>query len=243
MADMKHVPVPYPTVDQGMHSVRHLINAAVGSEPADRNTLIAHGWVGSGSGFGQLFPTDGGMQAVDLTDVEKQALGKFVEMEADPAAVGAAAWRETVKVILVLLLRLLGCLLLVVAFQADTAVAEQAPRPPQAPAPPAGSADYSAAYQSAVREGRTLYVWVGYKCPSSANQLSEAVHVFVDSFRGSTVQRVVVGVPDGVGGLDRVGEVLAPDCCAAELERVARRVPLVARSPQPRMAKHGACAT
>lgn len=83
--------------------------------------------------------------------------------------------------------------------------------------------DYKTAADLAARERKLLYVWVAYKCPSSANQILDAVHVFVDRFQGDDRQRVVVAVPDGSGWLHLAGEVQAEDCCASELRRVVER--------------------
>ena len=83
--------------------------------------------------------------------------------------------------------------------------------------------DYGAAARRAVREGLPLYVWVAYKCPSSANQIPEAVHVFLSEFEGSDEQRVVVGLPNGSGWLDEAGVVQAEDCCATALRAVVSR--------------------
>lgn len=84
---------------------------------------------------------------------------------------------------------------------------------------------YTEAGELAAKENRPLMVWIAYKCPSSANQLPGAVHVFLDRFQGDTTQRVVVGVPDGKGWLNLAGTVKAEDCCASTLTRVAEGGP------------------
>lgn len=81
--------------------------------------------------------------------------------------------------------------------------------------------DYGEASRKAAREGKTLYVWVAYNCPSSAVQLPEAIHCFVDSFQDDATQRVIVATPNGRGWLSLRGTVMAEDCCAATLRRTA----------------------
>jgi hypothetical protein len=98
------------------------------------------------------------------------------------------------------------------------------PTPPApTPAPDLYAMTYGEAARKAAREGRPLCVWVQYKCPSSAAQLPECVHCFVDEMYGSRTQRVVGAVPDGEGWMGYAGEVSAADCCASSLRAVLER--------------------
>jgi hypothetical protein len=79
---------------------------------------------------------------------------------------------------------------------------------------------YQEATAKAVKDKKPLCVWVAYKCPSTAGQLPECVHCFLDAFEGSKDQRVVVALPNSVGWLSVAGVVAAPDCCAANIRRL-----------------------
>lgn len=118
--------------------------------------------------------------------------------------------------------------------------AQQAPKPPQAPSLPevrpgvlpsaSWGLSYKEASEKAALEKKILCVWVAYKCPSTANQLPETIHCFVEEHERDRTQRVVVGIPNGRGWLTEAGTVLAADCCANEIHRVARGA---AVSPNP----------
>lgn len=133
--EMKHIPVAYPTVEDGLDSASHLGKAALGIEDVARNVLIAHSWVAGGTGLGQVFPPNAvtGTGKVEFTAEEKAALEAFASMKAEDRA--KIDWMAFLKVILPLILKLLGCVL-VFAVLVGTAYAQQAPRPPQAPMPP-----------------------------------------------------------------------------------------------------------
>src|SRR5215471_15208002 len=69
------------------------------------------------------------------------------------------------------------------------AIRDQAPPVREEHAPP--FVGYAEGYRKALTGGKPLLVWVAYKCPSSANQIPEAVHAYLPSLNGSRVQRVV----------------------------------------------------
>ena len=73
-------------------------------------------------------------------------------------------------------------------------------------------------YQEAMRSGKTLYVWVDYRCPSSALQVG-GLHFYAPEkrWRDVTGPAVVILKPRGDGWMGREKVVLAKDCCAREL--------------------------
>lgn len=68
---------------------------------------------------------------------------------------------------------------------------------------------FSAAYHRAIAEGRPLLIWVAEVCPPCEVKMSGYVHAHVQQYDGYsglvTEPCVVVGRPDGMGGLVRVG--------------------------------------
>jgi hypothetical protein len=210
----EHVPVTYPTPEQGLHSGQHLISHATGNDPLPTSTLVAHCWVLTGAGLGMAYPADVEMFATadqQLTAAECDALKRFVEHSKSGAVgVGAPDWRALIKMVLEILQRLLAILLVLVVFSAAAVAAPQAPTPPQAPAlPEAGPLTYNQAYHKALLEGKPLVVWVGGDfCPRCVNDTKEEfIHFFTDTYAGAVAPAIVVGVPDGRGGLDRVATV------------------------------------
>jgi hypothetical protein len=81
------------------------------------------------------------------------------------------------------------------------------------------------AYRQAIDEGKPLAIWVNYKCPSTALQLTDFVHTFASDYKGDSTPRVVVGLPDGQGWLSKAGEVSGEDCCASNVRLAAERGP------------------
>lgn len=91
--------------------------------------------------------------------------------------------------------------------------------------------------EEAIRDSKPLVVWIGYKCPSSAVQVPGMLHHHVSEnewfdYKGPGV---VVGVPDGKGGLKVAAFILASDCCAtnirAAVENTLRGWEMTGRSP------------
>ena len=106
---LKHVPVAYPTLDEGMHSAEHLLNVFLGSSET-LNQIVAHAWVASGAGLGVVFPTfDTKVYALAevATPEEKEALKLALAPRGD---VGAVDWKSILKIMLPILLRLLNAL-------------------------------------------------------------------------------------------------------------------------------------
>lgn len=132
-----HIPVAYPTAEQGLHSVQHVVRHATGAEPLPASQLVAHAWVVAGAGLGTVYPPDGpmGSPSASLTAEEQATLEEFVqesrrpELKADPQR-----WKDLAKIVLTILLRFLCLAVVLGVFAAHaTAAAPQAPRPPQAP--------------------------------------------------------------------------------------------------------------
>jgi len=98
------------------------------------------------------------------------------------------------------------------------AIRDQAPPVREEHSPP--FVGYAEGYRKALLAGKPLLVWVAYKCPSSANQLPQAVHAYLPALNGSTTPRVVGNLPDGRGGFESTGVVEAPDCCANSLREL-----------------------
>ena len=88
------------------------------------------------------------------------------------------------------------------------------------PAPEVAAPDpFYTLYQQAVASRQPLYVWIDYRCPSSANQAG-GLHFHAPGTRWRDVQgpAVVVLKPLAAAGwLGREKVVLARDCCAAAL--------------------------
>lgn len=109
MAEVGHVPVAYPSLPDGVHSLQHLAKGLLGSEPVPRNDLIAHGWVAAGAGLAQAFPTNplmGTGALPTLTEAENATLREFTAMRADETA--AIDWKKWLPIILNLLLKFVG---------------------------------------------------------------------------------------------------------------------------------------
>lgn len=141
-APMEHVEVPYPSEEQGSHSLSHLAKAALGAEPVNASELANHGWVVVGAGLGVALPISSpdGMKAaaakLDLTAEQKAALQDFTAMKAgDDVKADPKRWAAILKVVLPILLQLisgLGCLLVVLGCVGPARAGHrQAPLPPQ----------------------------------------------------------------------------------------------------------------
>jgi hypothetical protein len=69
---------------------------------------------------------------------------------------------------------------------------------------------YPEARAKALAEGKPLVVWAGtgdVVCPACMAQLAECVHHLTPTFPGVAGNTIVVAVPDGQGGLDRVADI------------------------------------
>jgi len=95
-------------------------------------------------------------------------------------------------------------LFVIMIFFTATFVAKGDERPPQAPPPKVRlkSGDYEAARLQAVKSNRPLIVWVGDAKPCF-ECFPDCSTVYVKEFFGS-YSGVVIGVPDGMGNLDRI---------------------------------------
>lgn len=111
-----HVTVPYPLVEDGVHSVTHLAKAAAKVEILSASEAAAHAWVVVGVGLSQVMPLPKECPA------ELQAA--FAALPVDKID-----WKELLKTILPLILKLLACVVLMVGL---VGFAEAVP--PQAPA-------------------------------------------------------------------------------------------------------------
>jgi hypothetical protein len=94
-------------------------------------------------------------------------------------------------------------------------------------------------WEQAVKESRPLCIWVGYRCPSSSDQVPGMLHHHTDKYKDEKGPCVVVLVPGGDGKLYRGEVVSAEKCCASELraavERTLERWQRVSSSPAPMM--------
>ena len=68
---------------------------------------------------------------------------------------------------------------------------------------------YKLAYSTAVREHKPLLIWVGETCPACEAEWGEYVHARLSEYDGdTTIYRgpgVIIGRPDGMGGMDKIG--------------------------------------
>lgn len=97
-----------------------------------------------------------------------------------------------------------------------------APRPPQSVV--AAASTFAQLRDEAIRESKPLVVWIGYRCPSSANQLPGFVHHHAGaSWEGVSDQGVIVYVPKGDGFLYNAGFIGADECCAANMRAAVER--------------------
>lgn len=142
MEPMRHVEVPYPSVEQGAHSLSHLARAAIGQETLSTPDIAAHSWVATGGALSQLLPPDGPMAAkiMTFTPEQRAALNEFATMRAgDMEKLDWSKAAALLKVLLPLLLSLLGCFLFLFLL-VGTALAAA---PPQSTLPVADSAPQS----------------------------------------------------------------------------------------------------
>ena len=112
---MTHLPVAYPTSEDGMHSAGHLIESVTGTQPLSQNMVVGHTWVVASAVLGRVFPPDGPMMGasgkeVKLTEDECKALEEFKVMNSQVQAGNVAAidwdrWRAIGRVVLEILLR------------------------------------------------------------------------------------------------------------------------------------------
>jgi hypothetical protein len=107
MKPVGHIAVPYPALEEGLHSVQHLGRAAIGAEALSRNTMVAHAWVATGAGLAQLFPPDGPMMSMDLSEDEKSALAEYAAMKAGGVEFNPERWKKILAVLIPLILKLL----------------------------------------------------------------------------------------------------------------------------------------
>ena len=125
MNEVGHFPIDYPSIEDGTHSASHLAKAALGSEDLATNAVVKHVWIASGAGLGTLFPADGPVGAVP--EELKAALAGLGPMD-------KIDWRELLKTLLPLLLKLLVCVALMLGLGLSAyALPPQAPTPPQGP--------------------------------------------------------------------------------------------------------------
>lgn len=107
MEPVGHIPVAYPTLEEGLHSVQHLGRHAIGAESLSRNVIIAHAWIAAGTGLSEVFPPDGPMGSADLTEDEKAALADFAAMKAGNMEFNPERWKKILSIVLPLILKLL----------------------------------------------------------------------------------------------------------------------------------------
>lgn len=105
-----HIPVAYPTVEDGMHSAGEILGSFTGGASLSRNVLIAHTWVSFSAALGKAFPPDGAMHAapVSLTPEECKALEEFKAMHANPTTIDWNKWKGIAVIVLGIIQKLLG---------------------------------------------------------------------------------------------------------------------------------------
>lgn len=82
---------------------------------------------------------------------------------------------------------------------------------------------YGDLYREAVKESKPLVVWVGYACPSSANQLPGMLHHFADEWPEVKGPAVIVSIPGNNGKLYFADVLNADQCCAANIKAAVSR--------------------
>lgn len=91
---------------------------------------------------------------------------------------------------------------------------------------------FNAAKARAIRENKPLLIWVAEVCPPCEAKMPGYVHARVKEYFGITEPCVIVGKPDGQGGLDRVVTIPGiptPEEVAAALNPP----PMMAAPPSP----------
>ncbi len=78
-------------------------------------------------------------------------------------------------------------------------------------------------WAQALKESRPLCIWVGYRCPSSADQVPGMLHYHTAVYKDVKGPAVVVLIPWSDGKLYRGEVVSAEKCCAAELRAAVER--------------------
>lgn len=82
---------------------------------------------------------------------------------------------------------------------------------PQSTLPPSRKLTYDEAYAQAIASGKPLVCWVGngdVVCPACVKTMQdEAIHCLVPSLPGIPAKAIVVGMPDGRGGLTRTATI------------------------------------
>ena len=67
---------------------------------------------------------------------------------------------------------------------------------------------YRVQYEKAIKENKPLLIWVGETCPLCENNWPEFIHARLSEYTdGSKGPCVIVGKPDGMGGLNRVATI------------------------------------
>lgn len=110
------------------------------------------------------------------------------------------------------------------AFALDYRAIAHSPAIVQPPAPARNTADWSRGipreHWTIAEQSRPVFVWINYRCPSSADQVS-GIHRHVTAMlingRIETAPQVVIMRPDGRGWLVYERTVAARDCCASAL--------------------------
>jgi hypothetical protein len=136
--ELGHVPVEYPSVEDGMHAVRHVISHAVGNEELAKEVLIANSWVALGAGLSMAFPIGvtpeeaevedaphSAEKPVKITAQERKVLEQFqAAVEEKKQGRAAPDWKKLAKMAMEILMKFL-CLMLVLGLVTGTASAQQ----------------------------------------------------------------------------------------------------------------------
>lgn len=82
---------------------------------------------------------------------------------------------------------------------------------------------FAAGYARAIKENKPLLIWVAQVCPPCEKKMPGYIHVHVKEYQGVsdlvTEPSVVVGQPNGQGGLNRVATIYGcPDDLAAQVQ-------------------------
>lgn len=105
----------------------------------------------------------------------------------------------------------------------------------------------SAALEKAVAYDRPLLIWVREVCPPCEAQMSEYIHVHVEQYQGANdlvdYPAVIVGKPDGQGGITRVATFSGIPSKEQVSEALNPRPRMIYLPPPPMMMSFGGCSS
>jgi hypothetical protein len=215
---------PYPTTEQGLHSVRYVIQHSIGAEKLSNEELINHCWVGLGSGLAMGFPVDEGFGNIQISDEHRQILEEHTNSIQEGRS-SHIDGKKLLKTLLAILQQLLVAVIIILGL-CSTVQAQQFEIRPAFDIQYAKlekqiekqeeickdgcckeELSFNEAKTLAKKSKKPLLTWVGGNfCPRCVDDTkNEFVHTFLDKLDDQPDRSVAVWLPGSDGWLYRIG--------------------------------------